>query len=223
MHAVLPSWPIPLDSVSLEGKIVRLENIRAEHEPELIAISQDKRIWRYLTSHVDSISSMKAYLDEAQREYERGAALPMVVRSRADDSVVGMTRLKEISRKNRSATIGTWFAHTAWGTGANSETKLLVLEYLFERLKAFRAEFHVDSRNTRSRAALANMGAVEEGALRSKVITRDGFRRTTIVFGVLDTDWARVKETLQRRFAVQTSEPRLEKPAARLGIVRLPY
>ncbi len=222
MHAVLPSWPIPLDPISLEGTVVLLETLRADHDRELIAISQDEQIWRYLTSHVDSISSMKTYVAEAHREYECGVSLPFVVRSQKDGSIIGMSRLKEISRKNRSSTIGTWFARAAWGTGANSETKLLAMEYLFERLKAFRAEFHVDSRNVRSRAALANMGAVQEGALRSKVITHDGFRRTTIVFGVLDTDWAIVKERLQGRLARQTGESRPEIQEARLGIVRLP-
>jgi RimJ/RimL family protein N-acetyltransferase len=114
-----------------------------------------------------------------------------------------MTRLKSISRENRKAIVGSWFAQSAWGSGANTESKLLLLQFAFESLNCLRVEFQADSRNLRSRAALAKIGAVEEGTLRSYLVTTDGHCRDTVVFSVLDVEWPEVKRRLLSRLEIQ--------------------
>lgn len=199
-------WPVPLAAVLLQGKRVRLEPLSPAHEPELREISSDDRIWRYLTSCGQSPEALKAYLDAALHDHLAGSALPFVIRAASGGHVMGMTRLKELSRDYRKATVGSWLAPAAWGTGANTEAKLLLLEYAFESLRCLRIEFQTDARNLRSRAALAKMGAREEGTLRSWLITRDGSRRDTIVFSILDSEWPAVKENLRLRLE-KRSEP----------------
>lgn len=194
-------WPVPLAAVLLQGKRVRLEPLSAAHEPELCEISSDDRIWRYLTSCGQSPEALKAYLDAALRDHLAGSALPFVIRAVSGGHVIGMTRLKELSREHRKATVGSWLAPAAWGSGsgANTEAKLLLLEYAFESLRCLRVEFHTDARNLRSRAALTKMGAREEGTLRSWLITRDGSHRDSVVFSILDSEWPAVKDNLRLR------------------------
>ncbi len=198
-------WPIPLDPIVLRGEIVRLEPLLPDHEPELVEISRDQRIWRYLSSDGGSPQAMRAYLEQAFRDCRSGSAAPFVIRTTLQERVVGMTRLKELSREHRTGTVGSWIAPAAWGTGANTEAKLLILEHAFERLGCIRIEFRTDSRNARSRAALQKLGAVEEGTLRSCVETRDGNRRDSVVFSVLDGEWATVKRNLRARLDRQLS------------------
>jgi RimJ/RimL family protein N-acetyltransferase len=50
------------------------------------------------------------------------------------------------------------------------------------------------------------MGAVEEGTLRSYIIASDGYRRDSIVFSVLDTEWPDVKRRLQLRLEEQLAK-----------------
>ena len=116
---------------------------------------------------------------------------------------MGFTRLKNLSRQNRNAEVGSWFAPEAWGRGANTESKLLLLEYAFERLHCIRVEFQTDSRNIRSRNALAAIGAIEEGILRSRRITREGSRRDSVFFSILDNEWPLVKRHLTARVEAQ--------------------
>ena len=118
---------------------------------------------------------------------------------------MGFTRLKNLSRQNRNAEVGSWFAPEAWGRGANTESKLLLLEYAFERLHCIRVEFQTDSRNIRSRNALAAIGAIEEGILRSRRITREGSRRDSVFFSILDNEWPLVKRHLTARVEAQLS------------------
>lgn len=150
---------------------------------------------------------MQSYLDSLFRDYERGAAAPFVVRRLSNGEIVGLTRFKSLSREHRKAVVGSWYGPSAWGTGCNTEAKLLLLGHGFESLRCLRIEFQVDSRNLRSQAALARMGAVEEGTLRSYIITADAYRRDSVIFSVLDNEWPDVKRKLRLRLERQLTEP----------------
>ena len=202
--AVFPAdWQIPLAYIPQRGRLVQLEILSDEHTAELLAISADPVIWRYLVSQCSSPEEFRAYLTQLQGDYLAGSALPLVVRTIAGGRVAGLTRLKNISRDHRKAVVGSWFAPAEWGTGVNTEAKLLLLEYAFESLGCLRLEFHADRRNVRSQSALTKMGATEEGILRSDLITKDGHRRDTVIFGVIDRDWPGIKRLLQARLQEQ--------------------
>ena len=196
-------WPVPLSPAPLAGKLVTLEPLSEDHYPELLALAGESAIWRFLTSRPSTPDRMRAYLDSLMNDYRAGTALPFVVRRQPAGAIAGLTRFKSLSREHRKAMVGSWYAPEAWGTGCNTEGKLLLLAYGFEQLGCLRIEFQVDSRNRRSVEALARMGAVEEGTLRSYIITLDGHRRDSIVFSVLDTEWPAVKARLQARLEAQ--------------------
>src|SRR4029078_5312346 len=51
-----------------------------------------------------------------------------------DGGAVGSTRFLQLVPEHRRVEIGwTWLRRSAWGTGANVETKLLLLEHVFQR------------------------------------------------------------------------------------------
>ncbi|HLJ86133.1 MAG TPA: GNAT family protein [Candidatus Angelobacter sp.] len=196
----------PIQQVLLPGQVVRLELLSPDHESELLRISSNVQIWRYLTNYGGSPETMRTYINDSLRDCQAGSTLPYIIRSMADRQVVGMTRLKDISREHRKAIVGSWLAPFAWGKGINTEAKLVLLKYAFESLNCIRIEFHADSRNLRSRAALAKIGAVQEGILRSHIITRDGHHRNTVIFSILQREWPAVKEILQTRLRAQLGQ-----------------
>ena len=196
-------WPTPLPPISLPGRLVCLEHLSQDHFAELLTFAENTEIWRYLTSRPKTPDLMRAYLDGLLRDYAIGAAMPFVVRRQPGGDIVGITRFKSVSREHRKALVGSWYAPRAWGSGCNTEGKLLLMNYGFESLGCLRIEFQVDSRNQRSAAALARMGAVQEGTLRSYIVTGDGYRRDSIIFSVLDSEWPEVKRKLERRLEEQ--------------------
>lgn len=145
-------WSNPLDLVLLTGTLVRLEPLSRDHAPELLNISNNPRIWRYLTTDASSPAKMGVYIDGLLGDYYSGSALPFAIRSLSNRRVIGLTRLKNVSRQHRKAIVGSWLEDYAWGTGANTEAKLLLLEHSFESLNCLRIEFQTDSRNHRSRS-----------------------------------------------------------------------
>jgi RimJ/RimL family protein N-acetyltransferase len=74
------------------------------------------------------------------------------------------------------------------GTGLNERVKKLMLDRAFG-CGFRRVEFRVDSRNARSQAAMAKIGASREGVLRADRITWTGHVRDTVLFSVLADEW----------------------------------
>jgi RimJ/RimL family protein N-acetyltransferase len=62
-------------------------------------------------------------------------------------------------------------------------------------------QFKVDSRNERSQAAVAKLGAVREGVLRRDRRTWTGHIRDTVVFSILDDEWPALRLRLEQRLA----------------------
>ena len=115
-----------------------------------------------------------------------------------DGREVGSTRYLNFVPEHRRVEIGwTWLRRSAWGTGANVETKFLLLEHAFERHGLQRVEFKTDARNQRTRGALLALGAQFEGIFRKHMILPTG-PRDSAWYAIVEDDWPAVKERLTR-------------------------
>jgi RimJ/RimL family protein N-acetyltransferase len=74
-----------------------------------------------------------------------------------------------------------------------------MLEHAFERLGCLRVEFKTDSRNDRSRGALAALPARLEGVFLKHMLVRGGERRDSAYYSIVDDEWPEVKDNLRRR------------------------
>ena len=86
-----------------------------------------------------------------------------------------MTRYLNIEAPHKRLEIGsTWYEPSVWAGAVNPECKLLLMRHAFEALKFHRVEYKTDARNARSRAAIAKLGATQEGIFRKHMIMADG-------------------------------------------------
>ena len=123
--------------------------------------------------------------------------MPFAVRD-ADGVIVGSTRYCNIEADHKRLEIGwTWYAERVQRTALNTEAKLLLLTNAFETLGAIAVEFRTNWFNHRSRAAIARLGAKQDGVLRNHMLMPDGTRRDTVVFSILDSEWPAVKKNLE--------------------------
>jgi N-acetyltransferase len=187
-------------STRLAGRVVVLEPLAGEHEEGLFAASADPAVWQWLSvSQPRTREAFHAWLAEALA-LER--SVPFATLDAATGTPIGSTRYLELRPEYRVLEIGwTWLASSAWGTGANVEAKLLMLEHAFERLGARRVEFKTDALNERSRAALAALPAQFEGVFRKHMLVRDGENRDSAWYAIVDDDWPAVRANLERRLA----------------------
>jgi RimJ/RimL family protein N-acetyltransferase len=183
------------------GRLVRVEPLAPEHEPGLIEAAGDPEMFAWMP--VDMASSRDAlheWLFTTLAAGREGSAVPYAIVSAGDGRVLGSTRFLELRFEHLRAEIGwTWLARSAWSTGVNVETKLLLLEHAFERVGLRRVEFKTDARNERSRGALLALGATFEGILRKHMVVRDAGERDSAYYSVIDDEWPSVKRHLAER------------------------
>lgn len=192
---------------TLEGTVVRLEPLSPAHHAGLCDVGLDDELWRWTLSLVRSREEMQRYIEQALRERDAGTAFPFATIERASGRVIGSTRYGNMDATHRKLEIGwTWIGRSWQRTAVNTEAKFLLLRHAFEVMDCLRVEFKTDVLNVRSRAALARIGATEEGILRSHMITASGRVRDTVYFSILAAEWPRVKTMLAARLPAATNE-----------------
>ena len=188
---------------TLEGRIVRLEPLARKHADDLWEASRDPRVWRWLPIvQPQTRDEWQGWMDDALGRVADGLDLAFATVLVATGKAVGSTRYLALRPEHQSLEIGwTWLAPTAWGTGANTEAKLLQLEHAFDVLGCRRVEFKTDALNERARPALAALPAVFEGIHRKHMLVRDGQNRDSAWYSVVDDEWPIVREALRERVA----------------------
>ncbi len=193
-----------IEPVTLVGRHATLEPLDASHVAPLAEAASDGELWRLWYTGVASPERMAGYVAAALDMRERYDAMPFVVRD-ATGAVVGSTRYFNVDVANRRLEIGhTWYARRAQRTPLNTECKLLLLTHAFEKLGCIAVEFRTHWFNQASRAAIARLGAKQDGVLRNHQMGADGAKRDTVVFSIIDSEWPAVKKHL----AFQLERPR---------------
>jgi len=174
----------------LEGRIVVLEPLGPEHVDGIRAAAADERIWTWMVT-----TDLDVWLGYT---LGREGTQPFAVLR--DGEVVGSTSYMSLAPEHRRVEIGnTWMNPSTWNTGANVEAKYLLLRHAFEEVGCRRVEFKTDAKNERARRALAAIPAEFEGIHRKHMVVRDGERRDSAWYAVIDDDWPAVKTALERR------------------------
>lgn len=190
----------------LTGRHVVLEPMRDDHVGELATATGGDRSSFAYTRVPEGLDDTAAYVDWLLRDAADGAVGPFVQRRVSDGRVVGCTRYMDpawpLDRDlpDEVEIGGTWLCADAQRSPINTEAKLLLLTYAFERWAVQRVAICTDARNRRSRAAIDRLGAVFEGVLRRHRLSthaRDAGRlRDSAMYAVTVDDWPTVRDRL---------------------------
>jgi RimJ/RimL family protein N-acetyltransferase len=187
-----------IEPATLTGEVATLEPLSLEHVGAIAEAVRDGELWRLWYTGVPSPQTAEAYVRTALDWREQLDAMPFVVRENATGDVVGCTRFFNVDTVNRRVEIGhTWYARRVQRTPLNTECKLMLLTHAFETLRCIAVEFRTHWFNHASRAAIARLGAKQDGVLRNHTITADGVKRDTVVFSIIDSEWPAVRQHLR--------------------------
>ncbi len=193
---------LALTPAIIQGRHVRLEQLALRHQTELCDVGLDPDLWTWTMTRAHTPDQLMDYIRDAVGARADGHAIPFALRDAVTGKAIGSTRFGSIDEANRRVEIGwTWLAADRQRSPINTEAKLLLLTHAFETLDCIRVEFKTDVLNLKSRNALTRIGAIEEGVLRSHVITWTGRVRDTVYFSILAGEWPAVKKRLQDRLA----------------------
>jgi ribosomal-protein-alanine N-acetyltransferase len=170
--------------VRIQGPTLALRAPEPRDADALYELGRDPEVVRFFSwGPYAERAEAEAFIDRVRRErpYEF-----FIVG--ADDRPIGLTGLTELSERDGRAVVGTWLGRDQWGTGANRESKALILYFAFEELRLNRVTAYAHPDNGRSLAALAKIGFVREGVLRSWHSHR-GELRDVAILGLLRGEW----------------------------------
>lgn len=192
----------------LENDRVRLAPVtEADREP-VRAVAMDPDIWRYFVAAVTDETDFKEFFDTNLADQAAGRRVVFVITDKESGRVAGSMSYGNMAEADRRLEIGwSWLGRDFRGQGINRWAKYLLLEHAFERLGAERVEFKTDVLNVQARRGLSNIGAVEEGTLRSFNYMPGGRRRDAVFYSVLRAEWPRVKQELATRPKVTPKAP----------------
>lgn len=195
-------------SVNMTGQRVCLEPLAAEHEDELFEAARPPEIWELTQMQptgghgTDDRGAFHEDFRAILRSAVEGIRVPFATRDVSTNTLIGSTSYCNLRPQHRGLEIGwTWLTPSAWGTGANIESKLMLLRHAFEVLGCQRVEFETDALNERSRRALEALPAHFEGVLRDWKLRPDGRRRSSALYSILDNEWPEVARNLRARLA----------------------
>ena len=171
--------------VPLEEDDLLLEPLAEVYREGLrLACAEDREIWDiypfcYIGEHFDPQFDSLLGGGPGRRVY---AVL-------LEGRIVGMTAWIAFGDPGWSIEIGNSFILPSLrSNGFNRRLKRLMLDHAFA-CGIERVVFKVDVINTRSRAAVRKLGAVEEGVMRRERKTWTGRVRDTVIYGLLREDW----------------------------------
>ena len=183
---------------------MRLEPLAPEHHDALRVASKPPQIWDYWTVDLsESDAAFDAWFEQSIAEAAAGGDAHFATILQSSGQPVGSTSFCTIREEDSGLEIGwTWLTPAVWGTGVNTETKFLQLEYAFETLGCIRVQWDTYEQNACSRAALVKLGATFEGVWRNYSIREaDGSKVSSAFYSVIDDEWPTVRANLIDRIA----------------------
>jgi RimJ/RimL family protein N-acetyltransferase len=181
----------------LEDARVLLRPISLADIDAFARVAFNPNIWRFFVSSITSPAELEAFVNEAVQTTRAGQALAFTIVDKESSQVAGTMRFGNLSLRDERVEIGwSWLGEPFQGTGINSRSKLLMMQYAFEAHAMKRVEYKTDVLNVVARHALRKVGATEEGVLRSHTLMHGGRRRDTIYYSVLAAEWPEVKQRL---------------------------
>jgi len=191
---------------TLEGNIVRMEPLAERHRDGLREALGDAAVWRW--TRIDASASpaaFDAWFDEALELTAARREFAFATVDAVGGRAVGTSRYLSFRPADRGLEIGwTLVSPASWGTGANSEAKLLMLDHAFAALGCARVEFKTDARNDRARAALAALPSTFEGIFRKHMLMYGNRWRDSAWYAITDDEWPGGREQLRVRARGQT-------------------
>jgi [ribosomal protein S5]-alanine N-acetyltransferase len=174
--------------LEVRGPGLTLRYARAGDATRLFELASDAEVTRFFSwGPYTSEGQAAEYIANLARKRADASRLEFVI-DHHEDGVIGVTGLSEFAYRDRRAVVGTWHGREWWGTGANRQSKTLVLALAFAGLGLGRVTAWCGNDNGRSQKALERIGFVHEGVLRQWHV-HEGEPKDVISYSMLRGEW----------------------------------
>ncbi len=181
--------------IQLENERVLLRPLQENDWVNLLNVATaDETLVQFSPYLIHTEEHIKEFVDKAVENRAIKTVYSFIIFDRKTQKYAGSTSFWNLSNVDKRVEIGrTWIGKDFQASGLNRNCKFLLLEYAFDVLGFERVELKTDERNTQSRNAIQKIGGQFEGIMRSHTSMLDGFRRSTVIYSILKTEWPTLK------------------------------
>ncbi len=173
---------------------VRLEPLGHTHAEGLALAVQDGKLWALTITSTPMPDEVGAYIDKALSDPYR---IAFAVIDEQTNQVLGTTSFHDIVADIGRMEIGyTWYRQSAQRTHVNTVCKIMLLSHAFETLGCAVVGQRTDCLNTISQRAIERLGMKKDGVIRHHAKRKDGSVRDTVMYSMLNSEWASNKQRL---------------------------
>ena len=185
------------EEIILENDVVRLAPVNGSNVDTLLNVaSLDRNLLQFSPKPIYNKALLQGYIDGLLSGRKNQTRYAFSVFDKRQNAFAGCTGFLNISQPDDRLEIGgTWYGKPFQRTGLNRNCKYLLLTYAFDRLGAVRVAFRTDERNQQSRQAIEKIGGQYEGLLRQHMRMHDVYRRNTVCYSILKSEWAALQPT----------------------------
>jgi N-acetyltransferase len=179
------------EEIKLENSFAILRPLQLSDIGSLQSVAtSDKSLLQFSPLPVYTEELLTRYIEKALTDRQNKIRYPFIIFDKSKNAYAGSTSFLNISNVDSRLEIGsTWIGKEFQKTGLNRNCKYLMLSFGFDKLQAEKIEFRTDERNVTSRTAIEKIGGQYEGLLRSHTLMPDGFRRNTVCYSILRSEW----------------------------------
>lgn len=172
----------------LSGKQLTLGSLREGDIDTLARWYEDVDFLRFYDFH-PAVPKTRAQLKKIYENGDDNAFIPLAVRKKGSDGLIGLVEIDGISQNNRFAWISIGFGiENERGKGYGYEALSLAVNYAFNELNLERLQLNVISYNEAGIRLYEKLGFKKEGVYREAVL-RDGIRSDLYLYGLLRREW----------------------------------
>ena len=172
----------------LEGRQVRLRELRATDAASLFAFLTAEEVARFISPPPTTVEGFERFIAWTLRQRAAGTYACYAVTVAGFDAAIGIFQVRELEPGFGTAEWGFAIGSAFWGTGVFQDAAALVVGFAFDTLGAHRLEARAAVRNGRGNGALRKMGAVQEGVLRQSFL-RNGEYLDQVLWAIVEDDW----------------------------------
>ncbi len=142
--------------------------------------------WMDWAATMPSVVDSERFVRDAAVRFQRRDDLPLFMRLRSTDELVGATGLHRIDWQVPRVEIGYWCRTSMVGRGYVTESVAAIARFAFEDLRAARIEIRTDVHNGRSFRIAERLGFTLDGIFRRDARTAQGALRDTRIYSMID-------------------------------------
>jgi RimJ/RimL family protein N-acetyltransferase len=195
MLAMIQDNDIELNELANDYCTLALLNY--SHCDDLIQAAYDGELWNLQYATIPKPNAMEAEIRRRLDLLHEGSMIPFSVIHNETQKIVGMTTYCKINFSEKKLDIGwTWYAKSHQRTALNTNCKLLLLAYAFERMDIETVYFKVHVNNFPSQTAVLRLGASFIDIIKNYQTMPGKEAQEYKHYCIKLADWPRIRENL---------------------------